>query len=171
MKSNAELVVKANETVDFYTELGNEIYKIDMAKPKVDSSLRGATAGQYSRNTHSIKINLVLFQENFEDYIENTLPHEVAHAVARYMYRDISRRIMPHGQEWKMVMRDFGKNPRRCHSYDTSSAQSRTVRREYSYSCGCPTPHNFTIIRHRRALNGAVYRCRKCNSPLTYDGV
>ena len=77
---------------------------------------------------------MVLFRENFEDYIEQTLPHEIAHAFVRHQKYSIcpsfddvisgryrrSSRPKPHGSEWKRVMLAFGKTPSRCHSYEKS---------------------------------------------------
>ena len=169
--TRTDLINKATETIDFYTEMGNEVFAIQMPMPKLDFSLRGTCGGKYSPRLHTVKVNLVLFKENFEDYIENTLPHELAHAITRHKFDTEYSRVKPHGPEWKRVMRALGKAPTRCHSYDTSNARVRRVRKGYEYSCACKT-YSLTIIRHRRAQKamGSGYRCRKCGQSLRYVG-
>jgi len=169
---------KAIETVKFYTDLGNEIFHTDMRTPHVDFSLKGKVGGKYYSKGHKVKVNMVLFAENEEDYIENTIPHEVAHAVQRHLYGAYNyrtgRRVMPHGREWKQIMIAFGKSPSVTHSYDVSNATQRTVPREFVYKCKCRT-FNFTIIRHRRVQQAerqgrGSYSCRSCHGKLKYVG-
>lgn len=173
---NKELRKKAIETVAFYTDLGNEIFKTSMKMPIVDFSLKGKVGGKYHTTEHKVKVNMVLFAENYDDYIENTIPHEVAHAFQRHMfehYDDYGRRVMPHGREWKRIMLAFGKNPSVTHSYDVSNSTQRTVAREFVYSCKC-MEHKLTIIKHRRMqkamYRGGAYVCRHCKGKLEFVG-
>lgn len=170
----AELKSKAIETVKFYTELGNEIFHTNMRMPHVDFSLKGKVGGYYYSKGHKVKVNMVLFAENYEDYLDTTIPHEVAHSLQRHLHGHINyrngRRIMPHGQEWKRIMIAFNKSPKVTHNYDVENATQRTVPREFVYRCGCRT-HNFTIIRHRRSQRSqGGYRCRRCGQSLKYVG-
>jgi SprT protein len=170
--TRSELMAKAEEAIRFYVELGNEVLNLNMSYPTPDYSLRGKCGGQYDPRIHSIRINMVLLSENLEDYLDQTIPHEVAHALTRSKYERYGRRIQPHGNEWKSVMRALGKRPDRCHSYDVSNSTVRTVKRQYKYACRCKT-FELTIIRHRRAQKAvaqdkSAYKCRACNSPLKY---
>jgi len=170
--NNSELRAKVIETVAFYTDLGNETFKTNMATPNIDFSLKGRVGGKYSPREHMVKVNMILLAENAEDYLESTIPHEVAHGFQRHIYGQYQhgRRIMPHGYEWKRIMLTLGKNPKRTHSYDVSNATQRTVAREFAYRCHCKT-HMFTIIRHRRAQKSqAGYRCKRCGHSLSYVG-
>lgn len=172
--TNSDLRNKAKEVIAFYTELGNELFKSDMRKPQIDCTLKGKCGGQYDPSKHSIRVNMVLFSENYDDYIENTLPHEMAHAFQRHIHGRIDyrtgRRIMPHGREWKTIMYQFGKTPSTTHNYNVDNSTQRTVAREYVYSCNCRS-YDFTIIRHRRAQRQeGMYSCRKCNGKLKYNG-
>jgi len=172
--TNNDLRDKAIEIVASYTKLGNKIFNTDMRKPHVDFSLKGRVGGQYLTRKHVVRVNMVLFAENYDDYIENVIPHEVAHAFQRHIHNafcfDSGRRIMPHGREWKNIMIQFGKNPSTTHNYDVSNSTQKTVARDFIYNCGCRS-YNFTIIRHRRAQKRqGTYSCRKCHTKLEYVG-
>lgn len=166
------LKAKAEEAIRFYSELGNEILKTNMTVPRIDWSLKGKVGGAYRTGNHTIRINLVLLSENIEYYLEQIVPHEVAHACvhAKWGFFRYHSRISPHGQEWKYVMRAFGKSPDRCHNLDVTNATQRTVAREYVYHCGC-NEYKLTIIRHRRIQKGAKYTCRHCHKSLEYKGL
>jgi len=167
-----ELRRKAIETAKYYTDLGNKIFNTNMSCPNLTFKVRGRVGGKYSSATHEVKVNMVLFSENVEDYIDRTLPHEVAHAFQRHLYGHYNgyRRVMPHGVEWKRIMRAFGKTPKVTHSYDTTNASQRTVKQAYPYRCSCKE-WNLTIIRHRRAQQeNTPYRCPKCRTRLVFAG-
>jgi len=170
--TRSDLMTEARKTVDRYTALGNEKLNMNMKTPRLDFSLRGTTAGIYRSKTHTIRVNMVLLSENFEHYLDQTIPHELAHGLTHFRY-GLTRRIRPHGNEWKSVMRAIGKNPSRCHTYDVSNAQVRKVSKGFKYACGCKT-YDFTIIRHRRAMKaltmGGKYACRRCNGTIVYQG-
>jgi len=169
----SELKAKAIESIKHYVDKGNAIFNISMPYPKTDFSVRGTVGGKYATSSHTVMVNMVLFAENVNEYLTSTIPHEVAHAFQRHIYGNYNsfKRVMPHGNEWKRIMIALGKNPKRCHNYDTSNATARTVSRDYSYSCNCNTPHNLTSIRHHRMQsNKAVYRCVRCKAALRYDG-
>lgn len=164
--------MQAIDTVQFYTDLGNELFNTNMRTPSVVFSLNGKCGGTYSTRNHVININSVLMGENMGEYIEQTIPHEVAHAFQRHIYGGYryGKRVMPHGKEWKSIMTSFGKEPMRCHDMDTSNSTCRTVGRDYQYRCNCRT-FNFTAIRHRRSMKGTKYTCLICHSRFEYVGL
>ncbi len=169
-----ELKEKAIQAIKHYTDLGNKVLNQTMPYPKTDFSVRGTVGGKYSTNRHTVMINMVLFSENVKDYLDNTIPHEVAHAFQRHIYGQYTygngKRVMPHGNEWKRIMLALGKSPKRCHNYDTSNAAQRTVSRDYVYVCNCRS-HNLTAIRHKRIVESqAQYRCKNCKARLRYEG-
>lgn len=76
-----------------------------------------------------LRFNLQLYRENSEDFLKQTVPHEVAHLVAHQLFGD---RIQPHGEEWQLIMRGvYELPPHRCHNY---AVKRRTVTR-YIYRC------------------------------------
>lgn len=163
-----ELRIKATEVVEFYRKLGNDIFSTNMPKLNMDFSLKGTTAGQFSPKKNAIRVNLVLFNENYDDYVENTLPHEVAHAVNRHLARlEFGIRRKPHGYEWKRIMRAFGKEPSVGHSYDVSNARQKKWDRPFLYRCACQD-HEFTATCHKRVKKGTRYKCKRCGQLIHF---
>ncbi len=133
--------------------------------PPVDIrfDLTGKAAGvvRYSRDgAAEIRYNGVLLRENCRDFILRTVPHEVAHVVARAIFGS----CRPHGEEWHRIMAFFGAESSRCHTYDTSRSSSRRMRR-YDYLCGC-SRHRLSAVRHNRSSRGQSYICRRCGERL-----
>jgi len=169
-----ELKRKAIEAIEDCVKLGNSLFNCNMPTPKADFSITGRVGGKYSSSTHSVMVNPILFSENVIDYLQNAIPHEVAHAFQRHIYGHYKgfKRVMPHGVEWKNIMIALGKTPSRCHNYDTSNASSRTrnVARDYTYVCDCRT-HHLTSIKHNRIQsNKSSYRCCFCKVTIKYNG-
>lgn len=133
--------------------------------PVIRFDLRGRSAGQARlaqrrKQADVIRINSQLLATHSQEMIEVTVPHEVAHVA---IYRRYGRHVRPHGPEWKALMRAFGVCAETCHALPTTPA--RRLKR-FRYVCGCKEPAWLTSIRHRRAQNGTVYRCRRCRQPL-----
>lgn len=127
--------------------------------------LKGKVAGKACFGTnvegHKIRFNSYCLRHHFEDFMARTVPHEVAHLVARTI---TFNQCKPHGKTWQKVMKAFGvKDITRCHNYNVRPA--RRVR-YYSYSCMC-RGWKLSSIRHNRVRRGIqVYRCKKCGHPL-----
>ncbi|MCW8891141.1 MAG: SprT-like domain-containing protein [Sedimenticola sp.] len=142
---------------------GNHFAK-DPGQVEIKFDLTGKAAGMAvfpHRARPIIRFNALLLNENQEDFLKRTVPHEVAHVIARCFF---GKRIRPHGQEWKQVMGLFGAEASRCHSYDVSRSSRRTLKR-FSYQCDCRT-HELSSIRHNRVLQGQRYHCVNCKQPL-----
>jgi len=127
--------------------------------------LRGKSAGMVRFQDGKrpvVRYNMQLFSENHETFIARTVPHEVAHIVARTLF---GAGIRPHGEEWRAVMAFFGSEATRCHEFDISRSVSRRLHR-FSYRCNC-REYQLTSIRHNRVLAGQTYQCRTCRAALT----
>jgi SprT protein len=104
-----------------------------------------------------------LFARYFDDNLQNTIPHEVAHYVVDVLHG--MRDTRPHGKEWQKVMHVLGAVPQRTHQYDLQGIPQRRQRR-FTYHCGCNV-YQLTTRRHNLILNGERrYLCRSCNSEL-----
>ncbi|WP_235972348.1 SprT family zinc-dependent metalloprotease [Spirabiliibacterium falconis] len=128
--------------------------------PSVSYNVRGLKAGVAYLNENEIRLNRTLLEQNPDDFIRETVPHELAHLIVHQHYR---RRVKPHGKEWQFVMKEvFGLPPNVCHEYDTSAVRGNTV----AYKCDCQT-HQLSMRQHNRIKQqSAVYRCRKCKAAL-----
>jgi len=144
---------------------------IELVKIPIQFDLNGTCAGQYCARKdyfgvkRYFRVNLQIAKDNLEDYLKETIPHEFCHYYANANYG----RVQPHGDEWKRAMIViFGISPRRCHNYDVSNAQRRTVQR-YAYSCGCRI-HRITSMKHNKLQrNPKQYICNICKNYLTYQ--
>lgn len=155
----------ATERTGALLEAAAQHFRTPIPQPVIRFDLRGRTAGQiriHEAQTWEIRYNPTLLARNPEDFLAQTLPHEVAHLVA---YRLFGRRIRPHGPQWRAVMGFFGASPERCHRYDVSGLPARRLR-HYEYRCGCRV-HRLSSIRHNRIGAGRVYLCRQCGEELT----
>lgn len=88
---------------------------------RLTTSTKGRVAAYAYSWQNRICINPVLFLENREDFLDQTIPHEVAHIVAdKYYKKDCA-----HGNHWKLMMAKIGKPADRCHQYDTSKSKMK----------------------------------------------
>lgn len=161
----AELERLATERTGALLAAAAQHYRTPIPRPLIRFDLRGRAAGQvriHQARTWEIRYNPTLLAQNPEDFLAQTLPHEVAHLV---VYRLFGRQIRPHGPQWRAVMTFFGAPPERCHRYDLTGVSTRSVRR-YDYRCGCRV-HRLSSIRHNRIGAGGVYLCRHCGEALT----
>jgi len=142
-------------------------YGIALPEVEIEFNLRGKSAGVVrfpEAGKPIIRYNSLLLCENRETFLAQTVPHEVAHVVARALFGPL---ISPHGMEWKSVMHFFGAEGRRCHQYDTSRAMARRLRL-FNYRCDC-SEHTLTSIRHNRIRTGQIYCCRSCGQPVRFN--
>lgn len=154
-------------------EHANLYYRRRMLVPEILFDLKGATAGQLitrtitrSKKVYQIRLNHRLMKDNMTFFLDQVLPHEIAHMVVDRVY---GARVKPHGIEWQSVMRQcFRVDPARCHSLEVEPA--RQHRRDYIYRCDCQQ-HEFTARRHKNAQKGSQYICRTCGSELMYEGL
>lgn len=156
------VVARINELVTQAQGLGAAV-----STPMVDYSLRGTTGGKMGRGV--MYINVVLMQENWDDYVKNTIGHEFAHHICQQLY-PFER--VGHGHKWKHWMYRLGLDASRCHSYDVENAQVKK-KAKYQYHCGgCKKDIFMGPVRHKKMVSGRTrYWCSSCGSirgALTY---
>lgn len=133
-------------------------------RPEVSLDLRGQKAGVAYLQRNLLRFNEQLYRENHQHFLQQTVPHEVAHLLAQALYGD---RIRPHGREWQGLMTGlFGLPAHRCHDY----AVPQRRRTDYLYRCGCPNKMPFTPQRHALVRRGRRYSCRRCGDMLHFTG-
>jgi len=135
--------------------------QIIVPKPTIEYNLKGATAGYAYRHKNLIRLNLELLHNQPDDFIERTVPHEIAHLAAFKYWPEHS----PHGAAWQLVMeRVLGLPATRCHSYDLSTlSTNRTV----TYDCACAEGCTVGPTVHKRIQNNThFYKCKKCKLSL-----
>jgi SprT protein len=140
-------------------------FKRRFPRPVISFKLRGQKAGVAHLDENLLRFNPQLYQENCEDFLRQTVPHEVAHMVARQLY---GRGIQPHGAQWQQIMLEVYQLPaNRCHSY----AVARREVQRYLYVCQCPEQEfPFSRQRHTLVSKGRRYFCRRCKATLVFTG-
>jgi SprT protein len=150
--------------------VAEKFYNTTFERPKnIIFKRSGTTAGHSHYGRHELMFQLDLAEHNAD--FKSTVEHEVAHYVQRavYGYYRNGKKVMPHGAEWKYIMRNvYHLNPDRCHNYDVSVTTTRKIARDFKYSCNCKTHHITTTI-HNKILRGKSYSCVKCKSVLIFE--
>jgi SprT protein len=140
--------------------------------------LKNTTAGIHSARegipkTSKLNFNLEILKLNYDDYIVQTVGHEVAHHICFVKYgveRTTPRfkstgRIISHGKRWKFTMMALGLNVKRCHNYQLPECFTKKL---FIYECGC-MKHSLTKTRHNKVLKGsASYGCTICGKTLKH---
>lgn len=142
--------------------LANQRLERNYPEPKMIYQQRGTAAGTAWLQNWEIRLNPVLLLENQQPFIDEVVPHELAHLLVWKYFG----RVAPHGKEWKWMMESvLGVPARRTHQFAVSSVRSRT----FPYYCRC-RQHQLTVRRHNRAVRGdSEYRCLHCGEILRQD--
>lgn len=172
-KQTPEQIMRlATEAVRATEQRARDFYAICLPDAVIDFSLRGRCAGQARVGRGGatlLRLNLTLLTENLADFLEQTIPHEVAHLVVNWQARQKNKRPRPHGPEWQRVMQNcYGLLPARCHSYRTTPA--RIVPRNILYRCNC-REHRLTVIMHKRLLQSHEALCKCCQTRLKFVAI
>ena len=91
---------------------------------------------------------------NNEKEVEDTILHEIAHALS---YERYGRKGIGHGKIWKSICREIGAEPRAC-----TKAKLNHPNNHYKYIDTCC---GLTFKRHRLRKN-VSYSCPKCRVNL-----
>ncbi|MEI2265613.1 SprT family zinc-dependent metalloprotease [Erwinia sp. CGal63] len=128
-------------------------------EPKLVYQQRGTAAGTAWLESWEIRLNPVLLLENQQAFINEVVPHELAHLL---VWKHFGR-VAPHGKEWKWMMESVLEVPaRRTHQFAVESVRSRS----FPYRCACQQ-HQLTVRRHNRVTRGeSEYRCVHCGERL-----
>lgn len=137
----------------------NHYFNTEFPPPTINYNVRGLKAGVAYLPQNEIRLNPILLEENGQAFIQQVVPHELAHLLVYQQYG----RVQPHGKEWKKVMEQvLGVPAETYHCFDTKNVQGK----QFPYQCGCQT-HLLSTRRHNAILRQhRHYVCRKCNQPL-----
>ncbi len=131
------------------------------ARPTIGFDLKGRSAGQAWLQQTALRFNRALLEAYPEDFVAQTVPHEVAHLLA---HRLCGPGIRPHGREWQQLMTRLFAIPAKVrHDYSLPASS----RYRFRYRCACRDQH-LSATRHNRVLKGAEYRCRSCRQALVF---
>jgi SprT protein len=131
------------------------------------AQLKGTCGGKAEYITNKVMINFALYKENKNDYLWQTVGHEVAH-LAAFQAFGLARVVgNPHGAEWATVMRNIGLQPLRCHSMDVLNVKQVRARNRYVYTCPCKKTFRITLANHKKSDN---LMCPTCKTKIRFTG-
>ncbi len=149
---------KVNETLD----IAERVYRRKFKAPTIVYALKGSIAGTATYSNWTVNLNAFFLLNEFEEMIRTTIPHEIAHLIARAVYGN----IRSHGWEWKSVMRSFGLNAKRCHNYESRDIRTKKTRR-FHYTCFCSRPCKVGLNVHKKVQSRNSHFCVKCKKALS----
>lgn len=160
---SSELALRLQAAVLQRYAQAEQYYLKSFPRPEIRTDLRGRSAGMAVLQANCLRFNRVLLQENEASFLQEVVPHEVAHLLAWKLH---GRNIRPHGPEWQQIMQQvFGLEPRRTHVFDVR----RSARQDYVYTCACPgREHPLTLRRHNKIRQGQAYICVRCSARLCF---
>jgi SprT protein len=128
-----ELRKRIEDKVRSCLDIAAKEYKRDFEMPVIRYDVRNTDGGLAYHQLWLIRLNLILCYENEKHFIDTTVPHEVAHLVARAVYNDrvlaeTGKRMRPHGKEWKEVMSLFELEAKVTHQYSVASIERKPRR-------------------------------------------
>lgn len=139
-------------------EKANHYFKKNFPMPELNYNLRGQKAGVAYLQQNEIRLNPILLLENGEAFINQVVPHELAHLLVYQLFG----KVKPHGREWKLIMEQLFNVPANAyHNFDTAN-----VAKFFNYQCDCQT-HQLSVRRHNAIVrNQQSYICKKCKKTL-----
>lgn len=151
------------EKVECCYQIAEEQLSKAFPRPDITFNQRGKIAGSARLQLNQLRFNPVLLEDNLQEFLQQVVPHEVAHLLVFQCYG----RVKPHGQEWQRVMRElFSVSPTTTHKMNVDKVMGQT----FEYFCACG-PVQLTIRRHHAAKKGRQYQCRACGSLLSRETV
>lgn len=160
---NPRLSLLASQKIKECLRIARKKIKKDLPYEGVKFFHRSTDAGYViASKDNCVYLNHDLFRKNKKRFLDEIIPHEVAHLVSEAL----SPRESPHGGTWKIVMRSiFNLKPERCHSMDTDGIGRIT--KKFIYICSCKK-HEIGSIRHNKIKSGKKFRCNKCKKELVF---
>lgn len=155
------------ERVQELYEFGCKTYNVPVTKIDVRFDIRGLCAGMASSAGY-VRFNMFIAENNLSEFMNDTVPHEVAHMVAYGVSRRTGKRLQPHGYEWQAICRKLGGNAKRCHSFQVEEKV-----KPHRYVClKCGKVHDVSPRKSNSIQRAGVDRVRcSCGGNIEYRGM
>jgi len=143
------------ERVDHFMNIANDEYHHNISGAHVRFDKRGTCGGTADHEMMELNFNASLMLDNWDEYMNQIIPHEVAHLVKAAVFGTSRKGSMmsSHGGYWRQVMRVFGINPDRCHAMDTTKVAMPKAK--HIYICDkCQKELVISSVRHNKMVRG-----------------
>lgn len=162
-----QVQAKVDETVLKIERMYNVVFRSKIIIRYDINSARLGGLAIYATNT--IRLNEHFLEKYADEYINQTVVHEVAHLGIYHVYHLAGRRVGAHGPEWKNMMIRLGAEARRCHYYKADEGVGRK-RARYTYICSvCQGELSVGPKHHAAMQRGQIFQHKGCRSGhLTY---
>ena len=145
------------KAVDLYDvpQLRDTDIKFDIRSYNFVGQARVRTNKYSGQREYTLRLNPKAVEENYDDMLNDTIPHEIAHLV-NYAKPSTGRR---HNRGWKRVCLALGGNGQRCvennaYDLDQPTLEERKInhdaRRPYVYTDSTGTERRLTKVRHNK---------------------
>jgi len=153
--TDTDIITEIHMAVEHWEKKIEKIWGNRVA-PSITFDLRGRTCGGRAKLMEgAIQYNLDWARANLDEYLNDTVPHELTHHVAYREYNDSG-----HGRFWKACMRKIGCKPERTTGQFSNAKPARTIKRHiYIASCGCDFP--IPTPTHNKIQKGSARICRR----------
>lgn len=118
-----QLKESAQRTANVYAEIANRTMGSKLPIPvflEFDLQNTAPKAAGCATTTMQVNLNMILFEDNVEYILNDTIPHEIAHLVQFDKFNHRGADTQGHGIEWQEISRRFGKTPHKFHTLDTA---------------------------------------------------
>lgn len=155
-------------SVAHFISIASEKHNRHFDMPTITYKTRGTCGGKAWGRDWRVDFNMGLIVDNMNEYLQQVVPHEVAHLIVHAIHgteykrtRGGMRRVS-HGTRFYKVMREFGVDETRCHSMDTSKVKQKTrTTKKFACMCtGCGDTFTVGTVRKNKIERGVVYRHR-----------
>ena len=178
--SENELKVEIEKiALEFYHK-GVELFPCNPGIPEIRYELTGVVSGKaftwggIFKDSGKVvnwkgylNFNLPLAMENQDDFLNQTVPHEVAHLIADYFFQA----CCGHDARWQSVMIRLGKEPMRCHHMAVENHRhERTVTRHEIICKSCGRVYKVSSIYMNKWQSGRIAPHCHCGSHSLKSG-
>ena len=109
-------------TWNTFAKVFPELKNHNVPAVKINNRLK-TTAGKAWYDLHLVEFSAELMWEHTDNFIADTIPHEVAHLVAAIVFGDFG-----HRSGWKQTLEMGGFTSNRCHNMINSKHEARKAK-------------------------------------------
>src|ERR1017187_4361724 len=147
--THEQLAEAAQRSADAYAEIANKLMGCTLPVPVLlnfDLCNSKPKAAGMAVGTMVVSLNMVLFEENVEYILNDTIPHEIGHLIQYNKFDHLGAATQGHGAEWRGILRRLGKTPHKHHSLDVTRAIAHFKNKKSTKASGIKKSRSDTSV-------------------------